>query len=311
MICLIALVVFGFLGIFSVRYRKIAAEAFDCVFKRIRLKPCDSWLDKRLKSQITGKLMRKNPSIGRFVFKRFELLSWIFTLLLVLSTIYIGYGFYNYVNYGNCYGPESNGAFCIFDPSGENSQYSGIKTGYKGEIIYPSIDDDPALGNENAPVVIIEFGCFRCPYTKKAENVVDKILEYYGDKVYYVYRDFPLTTRHVNADMHAEAANCALEQNKYWEYHDLLFEKQDMMSNHTVDDLIKLGKEIGLDNKQFEDCVLTRKYEDEVQKDYEDGYKAEIYGTPTFFINKEIIVGPKEFEEFKKVIDKELRKANK
>jgi protein-disulfide isomerase len=311
MICFIALFVFGILGIFSATHRKLALEALDCVFRRVTLRKCESRLDKRIKSRITGKLMSKSPKVAGFVFKHFELISWFFTVILILSVVYTGYGFYNYVNYGNCNGPENNGGFCIFDPAGTHSQYSGIKTGYEDEIIYPDVDDDPSLGNKNADVVIIEFGCFRCPYTKKAEKVVDEILEYYGDKVYYVYRDFPLTTRHVNADIHAEAANCALDQNKYWEYHDLLFEKQDEMLNHTSDDLIKLGEEVGLNNEEFKECILTRKYKDEVQKDYEDGYKAKIYGTPTFFINKERIVGPREFKDFKKVIDKELKKSMK
>jgi len=113
MICLIALVVFGILGIFSATHRKIALEAFECVFKRIRLKPCDSGLDKRLKSQITGRLMRRNPKTARFVYQHFETISWIFTILMLGSIIYSGVGIYNFVRFSNCYGENSQEA-CVY-----------------------------------------------------------------------------------------------------------------------------------------------------------------------------------------------------
>ena len=114
MICLIALVVFGILGIFSVTYRKIALEAFDCVFRRLTIRKCTSGLDKRLKSQITGKLMNKSPKIAKFTYKNFELISWTFTIILVMSLIYTGIGAYNFVMYGNCNGENSQEA-CVYN----------------------------------------------------------------------------------------------------------------------------------------------------------------------------------------------------
>lgn len=117
MICIIALFVFGILGIFSATHRKIALEAFECVFKRIRLKPCDSGLDKRLKSQITGRLMRRNPKLARFIYRHFGAISWIFTILMVVSIIYSGLGIYNFVIYGNCDGENSQEA-CVYEGIG-------------------------------------------------------------------------------------------------------------------------------------------------------------------------------------------------
>ena len=124
MICLIALVIFGILGIFSVTHRKIALEAFDCVFRRITIRKCTSGLDKRLKSQITGKLMRKSPRVARFTFKYFEIISWFFTIIMIVSIIYTGIGAYNFVIYGNCNGPHSD-KFCIYDPLGSNKVSCG------------------------------------------------------------------------------------------------------------------------------------------------------------------------------------------
>jgi hypothetical protein len=124
MICLIALVVFGILGIFSATHRRIALEAFECIFRRIRLKPCYSGLDKKLKSQITGKLMRKNPKLARFTFRHFEAISWIFTILMLISIIYSAIGIYNFVMYGNCRGENSQEA-CI---------YEGLGSTFKSDI---------------------------------------------------------------------------------------------------------------------------------------------------------------------------------
>jgi len=113
MICLIALVVFGILGIFSATYRKIAKEAFDCVFRRLTIRKCTSGLDKRLKSQLIGKLMKRNPKVARFTYKNFELISWFFTIILIISLIYTGLGIYNFAMYGNCNGANSQKA-CIY-----------------------------------------------------------------------------------------------------------------------------------------------------------------------------------------------------
>jgi len=105
--------VFAVLGIFSAAYRKLAAEAFDCVFRRIIFRPCHSGLDKRLKSEITGKIMRRSPRLAAFTYKYFEVFSWTFIILTVLSLVGIGISVYNYVEYGNCNGYDSNGV-CIY-----------------------------------------------------------------------------------------------------------------------------------------------------------------------------------------------------
>lgn len=122
MICLIALIVFGFLAIFSATHRPLAKEALDCVLRKTTFRPCKTNLDQRLRSQFTGMIMKRSPKLAGFTFKYFTILSWIFVLLLTLSTVYSGIGIYNYVKYGNCNGPH-NAAFCIFNPvdSGEIS----------------------------------------------------------------------------------------------------------------------------------------------------------------------------------------------
>jgi len=106
-ICFIALFVFGFLAIFSAKYRPFAKEAFNCVFKRMTLRKCDMGFDKKLKAKITGRLMRKSPKTGAFVFKNFEAISWFFTIVMIASLAYSAVSIYNIVVYNNCNGPNS------------------------------------------------------------------------------------------------------------------------------------------------------------------------------------------------------------
>lgn len=109
------MIVFGILGIFSVKYRTIAKESFECVFKRITLRPCTTGLDERLKGQITGKLMKKSPKVAAFTYKHFEVFSWFFLILLIGSLIYSGISAYNLIVYENCHGPGSD-EVCVFNP---------------------------------------------------------------------------------------------------------------------------------------------------------------------------------------------------
>lgn len=112
MICIIALLTFGILGLFSAKYRALAKESFRCVFLRMQFKKCETGLDEKIKSKLTSKLLTRSPRIAKFVYKRFEILSWIFTILLFGSMIYSAYGLYNLYVYGTC------------DPSGGNCPFA-------------------------------------------------------------------------------------------------------------------------------------------------------------------------------------------
>jgi thiol-disulfide isomerase/thioredoxin len=113
MICIIAMIVFGVLGIFSVGYRQLALQAFDCVFRRMTFRPCQTGFDQMMKSKILAKLMRF-PKLARFTHKHFEAISWLFTISLFLSMGYTAYGVYNLFTYGSCdpQHPEN----CVFTP---------------------------------------------------------------------------------------------------------------------------------------------------------------------------------------------------
>lgn len=170
-----------------------------------------------------------------------------------------------------------------------------------------SADDDPAIGAKNAQVTIIEFSDFECPFCGRALPTVKQVLKDYEGKVRVVYRDFPLSF-HPNAQKAAEAAECADDQGKFWEYHDKLFANQQAL---TVDNLKQYAKDLGLDAAKFNSCLDSGKYASEVQKDMAAGSAAGVSGTPTFFIGNDengyqMIVGAQPYAVIKAAIDAEL-----
>lgn len=165
-----------------------------------------------------------------------------------------------------------------------------------------SVDDDPSRGPDNAPVTIIEFTDYQCPFCGRARPTVYQILDTYGDKVHYVVRDFPLSF-HPYAKKAAEAAGCAGEQGKYWEYSKILWENQRALD---VPDLKKYAKNLNLNTAKFDTCLDTDQFSEEIEKDIADGIKAGVSGTPTFFINGQLISGARPFEDFKEIIDSAL-----
>jgi protein-disulfide isomerase len=167
---------------------------------------------------------------------------------------------------------------------------------------------DPARvrGNPKAPVMIVEFSDFQCPYCRQVESTVKELLAKYGDKVSLSYRDFPLTAIHSQAQIAAVASRCALEQGKFWEYHDQLF----AASKLEKDALIEYARNLKLDDKQFESCLTSEKYKADIDKDLQEGRKAGVTGTPGFFINGVELSGAQGQDAFTRVIDDELSRKN-
>jgi protein-disulfide isomerase len=157
-------------------------------------------------------------------------------------------------------------------------------------------------GGEKAPVTIVEFSDFQCPFCSRVNATIDQVMKTYGDKVRLVFRDYPLPF-HQQAPKAAEAAQCAHEQGKFWEMHDKLFANQTALQ---VADLKKYAGELGLDQAKFDGCLDSGKMEAVVKKNFEEGGTAGVEGTPAFFINGRLVSGAQPFEEFKRMIDKEL-----
>lgn len=170
---------------------------------------------------------------------------------------------------------------------------------------YPvPVDDDPILGSKDAKITIIEFSDYQCPFCQQwQQKVLPKIRETYGDKVRIVYRDFPLYDIHPEAESAAEAADCAGEQNKYWEFHDLLFSGQMQLGAQTY---TSYASALKLNADNFKKCLDEHRYQKEVKADYDFAAGLGVRSTPTFFINGLAVVGAQPFEVFQQVIDLEL-----
>jgi protein-disulfide isomerase len=160
----------------------------------------------------------------------------------------------------------------------------------------------PSKGGSNAPILMIEFSDFQCPFCLRAHATVDQVLKTYGDKIKFVYRHYPLPT-HPNAKPAAEASMCAADQGKFWPYHDRLFEQPSKLSES---DLKQHAADLGLDAAKFNACVDSHQFRAVVEADAKDGEEAGVNGTPAFFINGRMLSGAQPFDAFKRIIDEEL-----
>ncbi len=185
-------------------------------------------------------------------------------------------------------------------------------------IIEVSLDDDPFKGNANAPVTVVEFSDFQCPFCLRFYTQTLPLLEEtYIDtgKIKFVYRDLPLDALHPNARPAHIAAECADEQGEFWEYHDVLFEKQaewqSLPSSDLQSSLVQFADDLGLQTVTFESCLESQEMADEVNKDALDASSYGISGTPTFFIGNEEdgfvkLIGAQPFSAFQLQIDNQL-----
>jgi len=164
--------------------------------------------------------------------------------------------------------------------------------------------EGPSKGPDKAPITIVEFSDFECPYCSKAEDAVKQVMKEYEGKVRIVYRDFPLPF-HPNAQKAAEAAHCAGDQGKYWDMHEKLFANQKALA---ASDLKGHAKGLGLDQAKFDKCLDGGDKAKLVEGNKEAGAKVGVTGTPAFFINGLMLSGAQPFSEFKSIIDRELAK---
>jgi len=166
-----------------------------------------------------------------------------------------------------------------------------------------SVDDDPFIGSQDAPVTIVEFSDFRCGFCRRFhQETYTQLLNDYGDQIRFVYRDFPV----VGGQRAAEAANCAIEQDAFWDFHDTMFVSD---IGDTNADFVSLAEAISLDTQEFQSCLEESNYTEEVANDMNDARAYGVTGTPTFFINGVRVVGAQPYPVFQQVIDQELEVA--
>ncbi len=162
-------------------------------------------------------------------------------------------------------------------------------------------EGEPSLGPTNAPVTIVEFSDFQCPYCRQAQDTLKRLMAAYEGKIKLVFRDFPLRNIHPQAQKAAEAAQCAAE----WPYHDKLFAS----TNLQMDELKKFAQELQLNVEQFTSCLDSSKYAAGIDADMQAGQQAGVNATPTFFVNGYPLSGAASYERFKELVDAALEQA--
>lgn len=168
------------------------------------------------------------------------------------------------------------------------------------------VDGAPFKGSPQAPVTIVKFEDFHCPFCRRAQATQARLLSRYGKKIKLVHRDFPSDTLHPDARNAHEAARCANEQGKFWEYHDLLYTNA---PKARPEDLRAYAKQVGLKVPRFKQCLTSGKYKGPVQKDVDEGTRLGITGAPTFFVNGRVLSGAHPLETFVGIIDDELTRS--
>jgi len=184
--------------------------------------------------------------------------------------------------------------------------YFSIPFSNEEDIFEVETGINPARGDVNAKIKIIEFSDFQCPACKAAEPIINEIINKYGNNIVFYYRNFPLKM-HENSFIAAEAAECANEQGKFWEYHDVLFANQD---NLYKESLKEYAINIGLDKEQFSSCLDNEETKDIILVDLNDAERLNLKGTPTFFINGREVFGANQ-QEIEKIIKEELKNGKK
>jgi len=168
------------------------------------------------------------------------------------------------------------------------------------------IDRAAIRGAADAPVTIVEFSDFHCPFCKRVQPTLAQLLERYPGKVKLAYRDFPIDSLHPQARRAAEAARCARDQGKFWEYHDLLFAGP---ASGAPEDLERFAGQVGLDVAAFGGCLAGGTHRAAVQRDVDEAARLGLSGTPAFFINGRPLTGAQPLEAFARVIEEELAAA--
>jgi len=315
MICFIALIVFGILGVFSATHRKIALEAFDCVFKRITLRKCNTGLDVRLKSKITSSFLQKSPKLGQLVYRYFEILSWAFTILMIGSLVWSGISIYNYIEYGNCNGPsvKDQQGLCLFDPSKENAQ---ISTCGEGELIYANPLLEPTRSGLNSSLFphyfveeakdeVIYVGCYACTNTKRVNPVMNQLITENKNSLNFVFIHLPLHQEYTYIN---KMENCLfqLDNKAYWKFHNALMSMPLEQIKEKENVLKELEKISEINSSEVIICSESNQAEELFQSQIKEINKINVEGTPTIFINEQVFIGSKPLRVYERALSEHI-----
>ena len=304
MFCIIAFVVLSIIAIFNLSYRELAREAYDCVFRKITRRPCNTGFKEKMKAKLVGKVLSRSAFVAKLLNKHFELLSWILFLTTIASIFWTGKGLINYYLYGSCNGLNQSG-FCALDPLGENNKVSnaggscGTGEGDESKVTLNSVNLSLfPTQNNNSDDTLVFIGCYSCDYTRKAYPLIKKLIS--ENKVNYTFAHYPVKDETLYL---LPIGYCAYkeDQDRFWLLNDKLFEssKEDIAKREFVD---KLLKDIGYDLDKINSCSTSEDTNSAIVERRIELEKTNIYGTPLIFINGTGFVGPKPYRVYERII---------
>lgn len=307
MFCIIALIIFAILGIFSATHRELAKEALDCVFRRITLRPCNTGFREKIKSRILARLLNRSVFWARLFNRHFEVLAWIFFILMIGSTFWTIKGGYNYYFYGSCNGLNQSG-FCAFDPKGENNKVTEINAPTCGVV--EKKEENVTLENVDlssfptkdigSKDMVVLMGCYECDYTRKAYADIQKLVK--EQKTNYIFAHYPAKE---NTNYLSEVGYCVYKEygERFWPFNDYLF-TVDKVAIYGQDYMERILNNFEFDVDKINDCVKSPETARAVANQLEQLKKSHIYGTPTVLINGKAFVGPKPYRVYRSELKK-------
>ncbi|MFZ3011452.1 MAG: thioredoxin domain-containing protein [Minisyncoccia bacterium] len=306
--CLIALIVFGVMGIFSASHRALAREAFDCIFRRVTLRPCNTGFQDKIKGKILSKLIARSTFLAKMVNKHYEVLSWIFFILMVGSTGYVLYGGYNFYVYGSCNGLNESG-FCAFDPKGENNKTTavgdstcGITKNEEKKVALNDVNlSDFPIQNTGSADTVIFIGCYACDYSRKAYPDIQRLVE--RKQANYIFAHYPAKGDTNFLGEAGYAVRKIYGDVAFWQLNDYLFtaDKEYILNKDNLDAILT---SFNLDAKKVNDLINKTETKTAVENQVEELNKTNLYGTPTIFINSKPFVGPKPYRVYNSAINR-------
>ncbi|MEI7810540.1 MAG: thioredoxin domain-containing protein [bacterium] len=306
--CLISLIVFGIMGIFSASQRALAKEAFDCVFRRVTFRPCNTGFQEKVKGKLLAKVIKRSTFLAKVLNKYYEIFSWIFFILMMGSTIWMFRGIYNYYVFGSCNGLNASG-FCAFDPKGDNNKVTALGDSSTCGVV-PKTEQTVTLKdvdlssfptqNVGSKDTVVFIGCYACDYSRKAYPDIQKLVK--NKNANYVFAHYPAKG---NTTFLAQAGYCVAKdyKDKYWDFNSYLFSAD---KNYVLDpaNLNTILAKFNFDVKKVDDCANSPETKTAVENQVKELNKTNMYGTPTIFINDKAFVGPKPYRVYRSAINK-------
>jgi protein-disulfide isomerase len=309
--CIVALIVFGIMGIFSASQRALAREALDCVFKRVTFRACNTGFAEKVKGKLVGKVLKRSTFVAKVLNKYYEVFSWIFFILMVGSTIWVLVGVYNFYVYGSCNGLNASG-FCAFDPSGSNNKVTslgdsatcGVTQKSEKTITLKNVDlSSFSSTNIGSKDTVVFIGCYACDYSRKAYPDILKLVK--NKNTNYIFAHYPAKG---DTTFLAEAGYCVNKEykDKYWDFNTYLFnaDKDFVLNKANLNEILGKFSFNANEISKINDCANSVETKTAVEAQVKELNKTNIYGTPTIFINEKAFVGPKPYRVYRTAINK-------